>query len=148
MFPGVARWFAFCRVGKEQPAYGDKGRDGKVPSRAARKRAADGGNEHAGEDACQQPGEPLEVPGGRHSRRAGAQADCGTALALRSHQLESGAAITAGPGIVGLLDFSPQKETEDRSNCNDRSQDADLVPTGAYDGTDDVGGDEDLETEE
>ena len=61
--PLVERWFAFCWVGKEQPAYGDNGGDGGVPNRTARERAADDGDDHAGEDTCQQPSEPLDVVG-------------------------------------------------------------------------------------
>jgi hypothetical protein len=59
-----------------------------------------------------------------------------------------GAAIAPFSNIPGLPDLSPQEETENRSNCDNGSQDTDLVPTGTYDGTDYIGGDEDLKSEE
>lgn len=59
----MGRWFAFCWIGKEQPAYRDNGRDGNVPNRTAPERVADDSNDHAGEDTCQQPSEPLDVVG-------------------------------------------------------------------------------------
>ncbi len=59
----IGRWFAFGRVGKQQPAYGDSGGDGKVPDRTTRKRASENGDDQASDDTCRQPGQPLEVVG-------------------------------------------------------------------------------------
>ena len=66
----VGRWFAFGWVGKQQPAYSDSRGDGKVPDRTTRKRASEDGDDQASDDTCQQPGQPLEVDGRCHSRRA------------------------------------------------------------------------------
>lgn len=60
----------------------------------------------------------------------------------------SAAAIAHFSNIPGLSDFSPQEETENGSNRDNSSQDADLVPTRTYDGTDYIGGNEHLETEQ
>ena len=61
--PLMGRWFAFCRVGKEEPACSDNGGDGNVPNRTAREPAADDADDQTDEDACQQPGKPLDVVG-------------------------------------------------------------------------------------
>ena len=50
--------------------------------------------------------------------------------------------------IFRLPGLSPQKETQDRSNCDNGSQYADLVPVRTYDGADYIGGDEYFEAEE
>lgn len=59
----IGRLFAFFWVGKEQPAYGDNGGDGDVPSGTPRERAADDGDDQAGADTCQQPSKSLDVVG-------------------------------------------------------------------------------------
>ena len=59
-----------------------------------------------------------------------------------------GATITRFANIPGLPHFSPQEEAEHGSNCDNGSQNTDLVPAGTYDGTDYIGGDKHLKPEE
>jgi hypothetical protein len=50
--------------------------------------------------------------------------------------------------IFRLPYFSPQEETQDRSDPDNGGQNADFFPAGAYDGADYIGGDEYLEAEQ
>lgn len=59
-----------------------------------------------------------------------------------------GAAIAHLTNVPGLSNFSPQEETENSSNCDNGSQNTNLVPAGTYDGADYVGRDEHLKTKE
>jgi hypothetical protein len=65
---------------------------------------------------------------------------------LRSGRRKS--PITIDSMILRLPYFPPQEEAEDGPDGNDGGEDADLVPTRTYDGTDDVGRDEYLKTEQ